>query len=145
MPRDDAQRQALLVWVEKAKAFQDLLDVYADRVSAQGALLSDVNATGPVLQNGALIVPASLYLPAQGDWEAARITASIMNIDMPAWPFRTNFGVDLPMRLALPQYKAAIAQLKRELSLFPPLTVVVPAVLGVGAVLGAFWYIGKQQ
>jgi hypothetical protein len=84
-------------------------------------------------------------LPAQGDWEAARITASIMGITIRAWPFRSNFGVDIPLRLAFPQFKEAIANLRSELGLAPPLKIIIPAVLGAGAVLLAFWQIGKQK
>ncbi len=145
MPRPDAERQALIVWVQAAKQFADLIDVYLPQISKQGTVVSDVNITGPIVRGGSLVVPASLYGKAQGDWAGAVLTASIIGMTIPPWPFRTSFGVDIPITVAFPQYKNALKSMESALGLTPPLKYIVPAVVGAGAVLYAFWKIGKQD
>lgn len=145
MPRSDDQRQALIVWVQAAKQFADLIDVYLPQISKTGTIVSDVNMTGPVIRNGSLAVPASLYGKAQGDWAGAAVTASIIGMTFPAWPFRTDFGVDIPVSVAFPQYKNAIKRMEDELGLTPPFKYIAMAAVGAGAVLYIFRRIGQQQ
>lgn len=142
----DNKRQAAIVTTTRMGQFLDLLNVYLDKLSPQGTLISDAVSLGPVLRGGSLALPTGVYNGALNDWATAQLISGELGLGIVGpWPFRTDFGVDIPVRIALPNYLAVYNQLKDALDLDIPKSYVIGAVAAASLVLLAFWRIGHGK
>lgn len=142
----DNKRQAAIVTTTRMGQFLDLIDVYRKQLPPQGTLIADAVTLGPVLRGGSLALPTGVYNGALNDWATAQLISSELGIGVVGpWPFRTDFGVDIPVKIALPNYLAVYNKLRDALSLDIPKPYVIGAVAAAGLVLLAFWRIGHGK